>query len=74
MRNLIKFAFVLSMVALPVGLLGQGRSSERPVNPPNGQGRVDTKKKAVPVPEPSTLLLMGAAAALGVRKLWQRRR
>lgn len=74
MRHLIKFGFVLSMVALPVGLLGQGRSGERPVNPPNGQGLADTKRKPVSVPEPSTLLLIGAAGALGVRQLWQRRR
>lgn len=74
MRHLVKFGLILSIVALPVGLLAQGRSGERPVNPPNGQGPGNTKKKPLSVPEPSTLLLIGAAGALGVRKLWQNRR
>ena len=74
MSHLFKLGLILSIVALPVGLLAQGRSGERPVNPPNGQGHGDTKKKPLSVPEPSTLLLIGAAGALGVRKLWQNRR
>lgn len=33
------------------------------------------KDNAIPVPEPSTLVLLGAAAgAFGVRKMWRQRR
>jgi hypothetical protein len=74
MKHMVKFVFVLSILVLPVGLLAQGRGPERPVNPPEGGGRGHSKKDPVAVPEPSTLLLMAAAGALGGRKLWQKLR
>jgi hypothetical protein len=70
MRRLTKSVFLLTLVALPVGLLAQGRS-----NTPPPQGIPNNPRNPVSVPEPATLLLLGAgAAALGLRKLWQSRR
>jgi PEP-CTERM motif len=74
MTHLLKFALVLSLVVLPVGLLAQGRGRERPVKPPERGGPGHSNKDPVSVPEPSTLLLMAAAGALGGRRLWQKRR
>lgn len=72
MRRLTKFLLLFTMVALPVELLAQGRSSTAP-------GRSNTpgenRRNPVSVPEPATLLLLGAGAgALGLRKLWRNRR
>jgi hypothetical protein len=87
MRRLTKSVFLLTLVALPVGLLAQGRSNTPPPqgipnnpaqgrsNTPPPQGIPNNPKNPVSVPEPATLLLLGAgAAALGLRKLWQSRR
>jgi hypothetical protein len=73
MRQLIKFALALSIIAVPVGLLGQRGGREPRVSPPEAQGAGHSKKPPVSVPEPSTLLLMGAAGALAATKLWRKR-
>ena len=37
--------------------------------------KTNAKKKSVPVPEPTTIVLLGVAAGVaGVRKMWQHRR
>jgi hypothetical protein len=79
MRRLTHYVFVLSLVALPVGLLAQGRSNTPPPQPmPNNppQQRIpNNPRNPVSVPEPATLLLLGGAAgALGLGRLWQSRR
>lgn len=71
MRHLTKFIFLVTLLALPVGILAQGRANSRPLPeqiPPN-------PRNPVSVPEPTTLMLLGAGAgALALRKLWQSRR
>jgi len=79
MRRLIKFLLLFTMVALPVELFAQGRSSTPPGRSSTPPGRSNTpgenRRNPVPVPEPATLLLLGAGAgALGLRKLWRNRR
>ena len=80
MRRLTKFLLLFTMVALPVELLAQGRSSTPPgrsSTPPPGRSNTagENRRNPVSVPEPATLLLLGAGAgALGLRKLWRNRR
>jgi hypothetical protein len=62
MKRLLMLGLLMAIVALPASALGQPNGPKDPV--PN-------VKKDKSVPEPSTMLLLGAAAAglVGVRKL-----
>jgi len=77
---LVMFVLAMSIPASPAlahdngAFQGRGDSQGRG-NSGNGNGTSENGNPIHSVPEPTTLALMGAAAAaLGVRKVWERRR
>jgi PEP-CTERM motif len=68
MKRFALLVFVLTLLVPHVSVLGA------PDKPKDKNDKKETNK-AVPVPEPATLVLLGAAAGVaGARKLWRNRR
>ena len=66
MRRMLSLIFLLSLFAVPISEAAQGRSNEHE-NQAGGRGRGrgqtgQIAQEAVSVPEPSSLLLLGAGA------------
>ena len=82
----MKFAKPLGLLVVVLAMLlparvalasqGRGNSEQPKAEKSEKADKKDKKdKKTVPVPEPTTIALLGAAAGVaGARKLWQNRR
>jgi PEP-CTERM motif-containing protein len=70
MKSVIMFVFLATIAALPAPVDAQTKKSD------GAYLSLKTDKKPKGVPEPATMLLIGAAAAglVGVRKLIRRKR
>jgi hypothetical protein len=76
MRSARHFALVMFIIAalLPTGeAASQDRGNSAIAHEAHKKDKAE--KRPISVPEPATMVLLGAAAAVfGVRKMWQQRR
>ena len=72
MKRLVMVGLLVAFAALPTAALAEKRGPETSHKQPP---KADKEKKDKSVPEPATMLLVGAAAAglFGARKLQRRR-
>ena len=81
----MKFAKPLGLMVVVLGMLlpahvalasqGRGKSDQPKAAKPEKDKKDKKEKNPVPVPEPTTIALLGAAASVaGARKLWHKRR
>ena len=72
------FALVMFIIAAffpAVHAVAQSRGNSAAAHEAHKKDKVDNRNGPISVPEPATIVLLGAAAGMfGVRKMWQRRR
>jgi hypothetical protein len=72
------FALVMFSIAalLPAGhAAAQSRGNSAAAHEAHKKDKTDNGNRVISVPEPATIVLLGAAAGMfGIRKIWQHRR